>query len=325
MAIACRIAAKRRSQRARRRRLCGHRSLPRRRPDAWVRPPVEVARNRYNGQHTNRLPLPTSTRSTSMKAHDKESPGAVSYQCPICGNSVPHEPSLPRFDAPCSECGYHLWCRRRVPSGDTELEVLPLRTPEPWEVDQLAKCSRAEPCPCACCCRFSPIGSGRQSFRCQTPVPEQARPRLRRTTRFAWALSECPGDVCTYGSTKLSRSSRAKNRLPCEVKQGSGPTWSRPQAATPWPTAPDLPANSSPGEPGTASAAAAPAGSRPKSEPVLKAPRHASVTALKHGMRSTCQSGGSRGIVVQGWSRPTIATRANLVDTRIWSPSTRHG
>ena len=75
-----------------------------------------------------------------MKAHDKESPGAVSYQCPICGNSVPHEPSLPRFDAPCSECGYHLWCRRRVPSDDTELEVLPLRTPEPWEVDQLAKC-----------------------------------------------------------------------------------------------------------------------------------------------------------------------------------------
>ena len=74
-----------------------------------------------------------------MKAHDKESPGAVSYQCPICGNRLPHEPSLPRFDAPCSECGSHLWCRRRVPSGDTELEVLPQRTPELWEVEQLVK------------------------------------------------------------------------------------------------------------------------------------------------------------------------------------------
>jgi anti-anti-sigma factor len=75
-----------------------------------------------------------------MKARDKESPRAVSYQCPICGNKLPYEPPLPRFDAPCSECGYHLWCRRRVPSDDTELEVLPLRTPEPSEVDQLAKC-----------------------------------------------------------------------------------------------------------------------------------------------------------------------------------------
>ena len=74
-----------------------------------------------------------------MKTHYRVSPGAVSYQCPICGNRLPHEPSLPRFDAPCSGCGYHLWCRRRVPSDDTELEVLPQRTPEPWDVDQLVK------------------------------------------------------------------------------------------------------------------------------------------------------------------------------------------
>lgn len=63
-----------------------------------------------------------------------------SYRCPICGNSVPYEPALPRFDAPCSECGYHLWCRERTPGDDvTELEVLPQRTPEPWDVDQLVK------------------------------------------------------------------------------------------------------------------------------------------------------------------------------------------
>ena len=61
----------------------------------------------------------------------------VSYRCPVCGMAIHHEPSLPRFDAPCSGCGCHIWCRRRIPSGDTVLEVLPQRTPEPWDVKQV--------------------------------------------------------------------------------------------------------------------------------------------------------------------------------------------
>jgi len=74
-----------------------------------------------------------------MKNGDKSTPGAVSYQCPICGKKLPYEPSLPRFDAPCSECGYHLWCRRRTSNGEVFLEVLPERTPEPAEVEQLVE------------------------------------------------------------------------------------------------------------------------------------------------------------------------------------------
>ncbi|NLF68903.1 MAG: STAS domain-containing protein [Candidatus Anammoximicrobium sp.] len=65
--------------------------------------------------------------------------GAVFYQCPICGNGLPLEPPVRRFEAPCSGCGYHLWCRRRFPSGDTELEALPQRTPEPGDLHPLVE------------------------------------------------------------------------------------------------------------------------------------------------------------------------------------------
>jgi anti-anti-sigma factor len=72
-----------------------------------------------------------------MNARDQQSAEETSYQCPVCGHGLTHEPPVPRFDAPCSECGYHIWCRRRVSSGDTVLEVLPGRTPEPWDVEQV--------------------------------------------------------------------------------------------------------------------------------------------------------------------------------------------
>jgi len=58
----------------------------------------------------------------------------VHYQCPVCGQALDFEPSLPRFDAPCSGCGFHVWCRRRVTPGDTILDVLPQRTPDPHDV-----------------------------------------------------------------------------------------------------------------------------------------------------------------------------------------------
>lgn len=72
-----------------------------------------------------------------MSPQDKLVSSALSYRCPICGKKLPREPALPRFDAPCPQCGYDLWCRQRFPSDVTELDVLPQRVPEPWDVDQL--------------------------------------------------------------------------------------------------------------------------------------------------------------------------------------------
>ncbi len=74
-----------------------------------------------------------------MNTRDKELAKEVLYQCPVCGHGLPHEPPMPRFDAPCSDCGYHIWCRRRTPSDDVVLEVLPGRTPDPWDVEQLVE------------------------------------------------------------------------------------------------------------------------------------------------------------------------------------------
>jgi anti-anti-sigma regulatory factor len=72
-----------------------------------------------------------------MKTPDTKTSLKTWYECPVCGNVLPHEPWLARFDAPCSECGYPLWCRRRLPSTETMLEVLPERTPEPRDVQKL--------------------------------------------------------------------------------------------------------------------------------------------------------------------------------------------
>lgn len=63
----------------------------------------------------------------------------TSYQCPICGNQLPVQVPIPRYDAPCSGCGHRVWCRLRLPSQDLLLEVLPERVPEPWEVEKLVQ------------------------------------------------------------------------------------------------------------------------------------------------------------------------------------------
>ena len=56
------------------------------------------------------------------------------YQCPICGNTLPHLAALAPFDAPCSECGCYLWCRRRGSAEGMVLEAVSGRAPEPWEL-----------------------------------------------------------------------------------------------------------------------------------------------------------------------------------------------
>jgi anti-anti-sigma factor len=58
----------------------------------------------------------------------------ISYQCPVCGNALPHFAALPPFDAPCFECGSYLWCRRRDSAEGVVLEAVSGRAPEPWEV-----------------------------------------------------------------------------------------------------------------------------------------------------------------------------------------------
>jgi anti-anti-sigma factor len=70
----------------------------------------------------------------TLYGNDREE---AAYQCPVCGNSLPQVAALPPFDAPCSECGAYLWCRKRLAHGEVVLQAMPGRTPEPWEVDQV--------------------------------------------------------------------------------------------------------------------------------------------------------------------------------------------
>ena len=63
----------------------------------------------------------------------------ASYQCPVCANALPHLAALPPFDAPCAECGAYLWCRQRISDNGIYLNVVPGRTPEPWEVERVVK------------------------------------------------------------------------------------------------------------------------------------------------------------------------------------------
>jgi anti-anti-sigma factor len=60
----------------------------------------------------------------------------ISYQCPVCGNALPYLAALPPFDAPCCECGSHLWCRRRDSAAGVVLEAVSGRAPEPREVER---------------------------------------------------------------------------------------------------------------------------------------------------------------------------------------------
>jgi anti-anti-sigma regulatory factor len=61
----------------------------------------------------------------------------IAYQCPVCGNALPHLAPVPPFDAPCCECGSYLWCRRRDSAEGVVLEVVAGRAPEPSEVERV--------------------------------------------------------------------------------------------------------------------------------------------------------------------------------------------
>jgi anti-anti-sigma factor len=61
----------------------------------------------------------------------------LGYQCPICGNVLPHLAAIAPFDAPCSECGYYLWCRRRNSADGVVLEAVSGRAPEPSELGKV--------------------------------------------------------------------------------------------------------------------------------------------------------------------------------------------
>ena len=62
-----------------------------------------------------------------------------SYRCPVCDVMLAAEPALPAYDAPCPDCGYRLWCRKRKVGDVVVLSVLPDRTPEHSELERLAE------------------------------------------------------------------------------------------------------------------------------------------------------------------------------------------
>ncbi len=68
---------------------------------------------------------------------DLEQRNQLDYQCPVCGNPLPHLAALPPFDAPCSECSFGLWCRRVSVSQGVFLEALAGKTPEPSDVEHV--------------------------------------------------------------------------------------------------------------------------------------------------------------------------------------------
>ena len=63
----------------------------------------------------------------------------VSYRCPVCGNALQHMMAPHPFDAPCSECGNYLWCRRLGGKDPIVLEAIPGRSPEPIEVERVVR------------------------------------------------------------------------------------------------------------------------------------------------------------------------------------------
>lgn len=63
----------------------------------------------------------------------------ASYECPVCGARLTVDPPLPPHEAPCPACAYTLWCRRRMVGSVVILDVMPGRTPEHAEMEQVAE------------------------------------------------------------------------------------------------------------------------------------------------------------------------------------------
>ena len=63
----------------------------------------------------------------------------AAYSCPVCDTRIAGAPAPPPFDAPCPDCGYMLWCRKKMMGGVAVLHVVPGRTPEHGEVEQLGE------------------------------------------------------------------------------------------------------------------------------------------------------------------------------------------
>jgi anti-anti-sigma factor len=61
------------------------------------------------------------------------------YRCPVCDVVLAAEPALPTYDAPCPDCGYRLWCRKRKVRDVVVLSVLPDRTPQLADIERLAE------------------------------------------------------------------------------------------------------------------------------------------------------------------------------------------
>lgn len=75
-----------------------------------------------------------------------EKRGGPSYRCPVCDVMLAAEPTLPTYDAPCPDCGYRLWCRKRTVGDVVVLCVLPDRTPELADIERVAESLKRSSC-----------------------------------------------------------------------------------------------------------------------------------------------------------------------------------
>jgi len=64
--------------------------------------------------------------------------GDVPYQCPVCGATLAADLALPVLDAPCPDCGYPLWCCKRMVDDVVVLDVIPGGTPGHGQVMRVA-------------------------------------------------------------------------------------------------------------------------------------------------------------------------------------------
>lgn len=68
----------------------------------------------------------------------REQSEEMSYLCPVCDTNVATEPPSRPHDAPCPDCGYPLWCCKRMINDVAVMYVIPGSTPEHTDIERLA-------------------------------------------------------------------------------------------------------------------------------------------------------------------------------------------
>ena len=74
-----------------------------------------------------------------MMSHLPNETMNMSYHCPLCGVPLGAEPVLRICAVSCYECGYPLWCRKRMVGDVAVLSVLAGNSPEQGDIERLAQ------------------------------------------------------------------------------------------------------------------------------------------------------------------------------------------